>query len=110
MRRAQRGAEAVADESYDGSGRHGETVRWATTVAVGWMALAAPAVASGPSEGRIPDHFVGVSVEWTLIDRYMGATRGPAFVNLLRNLGSGLLRIGGSSRIRCRSTRRPPDT
>ena len=42
-----------------------------------WLALAAPAAASGPSEGRIPDHFVGVSIEWTLIDRYMGETRGP---------------------------------
>jgi hypothetical protein len=47
--------------------------------------------------GDVPDHFVGVSIEWTLIDRYMGPGARPGFVNLLRNLGSGLLRIGGSS-------------
>src|SRR5215213_2039788 len=47
--------------------------------------------------GDIPGHFVGVSIEWTLIDRYMGSNSRPGFANLLRNLGSGLLRIGGSS-------------
>jgi len=26
--------------------------------------------------GDVPGHFVGVSIEWTLIDRYMGRTRG----------------------------------
>jgi hypothetical protein len=47
--------------------------------------------------GDVPGHFVGVSIEWTLIDRYMGANSRAAFVNLLANLRSGVLRIGGSS-------------
>jgi hypothetical protein len=47
--------------------------------------------------GDIAGHFIGISVEWTLTDRYMGPGSRPAFVNLLRNLGSGVLRIGGSS-------------
>jgi hypothetical protein len=47
--------------------------------------------------GEIPGHFVGVSIEWTLIDRYMGENSRPGFANLLHNLGSGVLRIGGSS-------------
>ncbi|WP_028065490.1 hypothetical protein [Solirubrobacter soli] len=53
-----------------------------------------PAEVSG---GDVPDHFVGVSIEWTLIDRYMGANARLGFAKLLRNLGSGVLRIGGSS-------------
>lgn len=47
--------------------------------------------------GDIPAHFVGLSIEWSLIERYMGPTARPAFVNLLKNLDTGLLRIGGSS-------------
>jgi hypothetical protein len=47
--------------------------------------------------GRIPEHFVGLSIEWTLVERYMGAAARPAFVQLLRNLGTGMLRIGGGS-------------
>ncbi len=47
--------------------------------------------------GAIPSHFVGLSVEWSLIERYMGPAARPAFANLLRNLGTGELRIGGSS-------------
>jgi hypothetical protein len=47
--------------------------------------------------GDIAGHFVGVSVEWTLIDRYMGSSSRSGFANLLQNLGSGVLRIGGSS-------------
>ena len=27
--------------------------------------------------GRIPSHFVGLSVEWSLIERYMGRTPAP---------------------------------
>jgi hypothetical protein len=46
--------------------------------------------------GEIAPHFVGVSIEWSLIDRYMGPTSRPGFAKLLGNLGSGLLRIGGS--------------
>ena len=49
------------------------------------------------SGGDIPGHFVGFSIEWTLIDRYMGSNARPAFANLLGNLGTGVLRIGGSS-------------
>jgi hypothetical protein len=47
--------------------------------------------------GDIPADFVGLSLEWTLVERYMGPKARPAFANLLRNLGSGVLRIGGSS-------------
>jgi hypothetical protein len=47
--------------------------------------------------GVIPAHFVGYSIEWSLIERYMGPGARPAFANLLHNLGSGILRIGGSS-------------
>jgi hypothetical protein len=47
--------------------------------------------------GVIPAHFVGFSIEWSLVERYMGEAARPAFANLLRNLGSGELRIGGSS-------------
>ncbi|MEA2186983.1 MAG: hypothetical protein QOK16_1994 [Solirubrobacteraceae bacterium] len=47
--------------------------------------------------GEIPGHFVGFSIEWSLIERYMGTAARPAFANLLANLGSGVLRIGGSS-------------
>ena len=50
-----------------------------------------------PGGGRIPPHFVGFSIEWSLIERYMGDAARPAFANLLRNLGTGELRIGGSS-------------
>jgi hypothetical protein len=49
------------------------------------------------SGGDIPERFVGISVEWTLTDRYMGPNARPGFTNLLRNLGSGVLRLGGSS-------------
>ena len=45
----------------------------------------------------IPAHFVGLSLEWTLVERYMGPNARPAFTNLLRNLGTGVLRVGGSS-------------
>jgi hypothetical protein len=51
----------------------------------------------GGSGGVIPSHFVGFSIEWSLIERYMGDSARPAFANLLRNLGTGELRIGGSS-------------
>jgi hypothetical protein len=57
---------------------------------------AAPAPAPGGG-GRIPRQFVGLSVEWSLIERYMNPAARPAFANLLANLGSGVLRIGGSS-------------
>ncbi len=49
------------------------------------------------SQGEIPRHFVGFSVEWSLIERYMGPKARPAFTRLLSNLGPGVLRIGGSS-------------
>ena len=49
-------------------------------------------------EGRdVPDHFVGFSIEWTLIERYMGPNSRRGFANLLGNLDSGVLRIGGGS-------------
>ncbi|WP_270039125.1 hypothetical protein [Solirubrobacter ginsenosidimutans] len=67
---------ALAPERFDASARLG------------------PPSVSGHDIAR---HFVGVSVEWTLTDRYMGSNSRPDFANLLRNLGSGVLRIGGSS-------------
>jgi hypothetical protein len=50
-----------------------------------------------PGGGVVPAHYVGFSIEWSLIERYMGPSARPAFANLLRNLGSGQLRIGGGS-------------
>jgi hypothetical protein len=50
-----------------------------------------------PGRGVIAAHFVGYSIEWSLVERYMGPGARPAFTNLLRNLGAGILRIGGSS-------------
>jgi hypothetical protein len=47
--------------------------------------------------GAIPARFVGLSLEWTLVDRYMGPRARPVFAQLLRNLGSGILRVGGGS-------------
>jgi hypothetical protein len=47
--------------------------------------------------GGVPPRFVGLSIEWTLVDRYMGPRARPAFVRLLNNLGTGVLRIGGGS-------------
>ncbi|MFJ7949749.1 hypothetical protein ACIQ6K_40175 [Streptomyces sp. NPDC096354] len=67
--------------------------------------LSAADATDGPPEraavhvrgGRIPGHFVGLSIEWSLVERYMNPSARPAFVNLLRNLQTGVLRIGGSS-------------
>jgi hypothetical protein len=59
-----------------------------------WVALDR---GDGGSGGRIAPQFVGLSVEWSLIERYMGPSARPAFANLLRNLRTGVLRIGGSS-------------
>ncbi len=53
--------------------------------------------AASAAGGAVPAHYVGLSVEWSLIERYMGPNARPAFVNLLKNLGTGILRIGGSS-------------
>jgi hypothetical protein len=47
--------------------------------------------------GDIPTHFVGFSIEWTLIERYMGPNARRGFANLLGNLETGVLRIGGGS-------------
>jgi hypothetical protein len=84
-------------------------------VLLGWLpatpatAATAPTAAAGaslelggarPGDGVIPAHFVGYSIEWSLVERYMGPAARPAFVNLLRNLGAGILRIGGGSQDR----------
>jgi hypothetical protein len=45
--------------------------------------------------GTIPNRFMGVSLEWTLIERYMNPNAQPAFINLLRNWGTGYIRVGG---------------
>ncbi|HEY7489158.1 MAG TPA: hypothetical protein VH912_32270 [Streptosporangiaceae bacterium] len=47
--------------------------------------------------GAVPGGFIGFSIEWSLVERYMGPAARPVFANLLRNLGGGVLRIGGSS-------------
>ena len=47
--------------------------------------------------GAIPQRFMGISIEWTLIERYMNPNAQPAFVNLLRNWDSGFVRVGGGS-------------
>jgi hypothetical protein len=60
--------------------------------------------------GDIAGRFVGVSIEWTLIDRYMGSNSRPGFANLLQNLGSGVLRIGGSSQDQVRFDATAPDS
>ncbi|HEX8159194.1 MAG TPA: hypothetical protein VF526_17550, partial [Solirubrobacteraceae bacterium] len=92
-------------------GRVGRVV--ALVWALAWVALlsvapAGVAVTKGAADasveldpasggGRIAGHFVGFSIEWSLIERYMGPAARPAFANLLANLGAGVLRIGGSS-------------
>jgi len=45
--------------------------------------------------GVIPQRFMGISIEWTLIERYMNPNAQAAFVNLLRNWDSGFVRVGG---------------
>jgi hypothetical protein len=60
--------------------------------------------------GTIPSHFVGFSVEWSLIERYMGAGARPTFANLLGNLDTGLLRIGGTSQDLMRFDPSAPNT
>ena len=56
-----------------------------------------PAPKTAASPGGIPEHFVGFSIEWSLIEQYMGPNAQPTFANLLANLDTGILRIGGSS-------------
>jgi hypothetical protein len=81
----------------------------APTVPTAPTVPASPAGPAGPAatsvtldlgqagQGDIPRHFVGFSVEWSLIERYMGPRARPTFTRLLANLGSGVLRIGGAS-------------
>jgi hypothetical protein len=73
---------------------------WPATIATAQRSAAADAVLRfdpRPGGGVVASHFVGFSIEWSLIERYMGPGSRPAFANLLRNLGSGELRIGGGS-------------
>jgi hypothetical protein len=84
---------------------------WAVAIAAALLAqpVAGAAAATTPprasvtldpahgGQGRIPRAFVGFSIEWSLVERYMGPAARPAFANLLHNLGTGVLRIGGSS-------------
>src|SRR4051812_11600021 len=60
--------------------------------------------------GDIADRFVGFSIEWSLIDRYMGPNSRHGFANMLDNLGSGVLRIGGSSQDQVPFDATAPDT
>ncbi|WP_328890575.1 hypothetical protein [Streptomyces sp. NBC_00316] len=69
----------------------------AATAAVTPSGATVRPAAAAVQGGRIPDHFVGLSIEWSLVERYMNPSARPAFVNLLRNLHTGILRIGGSS-------------
>ncbi|HEV7884394.1 MAG TPA: hypothetical protein VGO81_12545 [Solirubrobacteraceae bacterium] len=93
-----------------GAGRvAGRRVRGAAAALTALAVLAGPAATTAaadasrdlagarPAGGVIPSHFVGYSIEWSLVERYMNPAARPAFVNLLRNLGSGILRIGGGS-------------
>lgn len=60
----------------------------------------APSVTLDPRHepgGQINPHFVGLSLEWSLVERYMGPAARTTFARLLANLGGGVLRIGGSS-------------
>ena len=52
---------------------------------------------SHQSGGAIPERFMGIAMEWSLIERYMNPNAQPAFVNLLNNLNSGFIRVGGGS-------------
>jgi hypothetical protein len=58
---------------------------------------------TGTSTGTVPDHFLGVSMEFRTILAYAGENPralNPVFLQLMRNLtpdGSPLLRIGGES-------------
>jgi hypothetical protein len=94
----------------EGAGRvAGRRVRGAAAALIALAVLAGPAATTAaadasrdlagarPAGGVIPSHFVGYSIEWSLVERYMNPAARPAFVNLLRNLGSGILRIGGGS-------------
>jgi hypothetical protein len=74
----------------------GRAARRAALALTALLLLVAPAP-SRADGGRIPQHFVGLSIEWSLVERYMGPAARPAFANLLRNLDTGELRIGGSS-------------
>lgn len=59
---------------------------------------AAVQVDTSSGAGRdVPAHFVGLSIEWSLIERYMAPSARTAFAHLLGNLDTGVLRIGGSS-------------
>ena len=47
--------------------------------------------------GAISKRFVGLSLEWSLVERYTDPAVRAQLVNLLGNLGGGMLRIGGAS-------------
>jgi hypothetical protein len=73
---------------------------WPATIATAQRPAAADAALRLDARGGggvVASHFVGFSIEWSLIERYMGPGARPAFASLLRNLGSGELRIGGGS-------------
>jgi hypothetical protein len=73
---------------------------WPATIATAQRPAAADAALRLDARlggGVVASHFVGFSIEWSLIERYMGPGARPAFANLLRNLGTGELRIGGGS-------------
>jgi hypothetical protein len=75
-------------------------VPWPATIARAQRPAAVDAALrldARPGGGVVASHFVGFSVEWSLVERYMGPGARPAFANLLHNLDSGELRIGGGS-------------
>src|SRR4051794_17585291 len=135
MRRGDRGCMLAARESspWKGSVVRQRARRPAAPDLAGGLVAAAAAVAAGVSRvvagaaaaaadasvridpgqvagGEVPAHFVGVSVEWSLIDRYMGPGSRAGFARLLRSLDSGLLRIGGSSQDQIRFDATAPDS
>ena len=67
--------------------------------------LAAAAAAGRPAAAGDPAALRRLQRRVVALERYMGPAARPAFANLLRNLGSGELRMGGARRTSCRSSR-----
>jgi hypothetical protein len=101
LRRARRGAAALTTLALLACAPAGLAADPAADAGPGAGAPAADAAlalgASAAGGAAIPAHFVGFSIEWSLAERYMGPSARPAFARLLRNLGTGELRIGAGT-------------
>ena len=63
-------------------------------------AVAVVRIANEHLGAEVPLDFIGLSVEYTSVGSYLGRVPdqlNPAFIELLANLGDGVLRIGGNS-------------